>query len=333
MNLHTRIIKVDSLDPWRNLALEEYLLDRVGQDECILYLWQNQNTVVIGKNQNPWRECRTELLEKEQGKLARRLSGGGAVFHDLGNLNFTFVVGRELYNLEKQVRVILEAVKSLGIEAVMNGRNDLEVEGRKFSGNAFCFRKNSAYHHGTLMVSADMEKLTRYLQVSQEKIRAKGVQSVRARVINLSEKRPELSIEDMKQAVSRAFQKIYGGEARVEENPDWMDKTILQELYEKYASWEWRYGEAPQFDMELSFRHDWGGVEIGLMLQNAVVKQARVYSDAMDEEFIQLLPAALNGKPFKSPELAAAIRSIPLEGEERRRMADDIAAVIENKGF
>lgn len=170
----TLIYKSDSLDPWYNLAVEEILLDTV-RDGFILYLWQNRDTVVIGKNQNPWKECRVRMLEKDGGYLARRLSGGGAVFHDLGNLNFTFLMNRSDYDLEKQVNVILTAVRSLGIPAEKNGRNDLVINGRKFSGNAFCFRKNSAYHHGTILVSSSLEKMTKYLQVPEEKSDPKGL--------------------------------------------------------------------------------------------------------------------------------------------------------------
>jgi lipoate-protein ligase A len=202
---HTEIIHTKTLDPWWNLAVEEYLLYNLEKDKCVLYLWQNQNTVVIGRNQNAWRECRTKLLEEEGGRLARRLSGGGAVFHDTGNLNFTFLVNRGDYNLEKQVGVILSAVKKVGIAAEMTGRNDMTVDGKKFSGNAFCFRKFNAYHHGTILVSADIGKLTRYLQVSTEKIRSKGIESVQSRVTNLAEYNPDLTIEEISAALTPSF--------------------------------------------------------------------------------------------------------------------------------
>ncbi len=331
MICNTRIVRSASLDPWRNLAIEEYLLDRVARDQAILYLWQNQNTVVIGKNQNAWRECRTDVLESEGGKLARRLSGGGAVFHDTGNLNFTFLAGRDNYDLQRQVSVILSAVRSLGIEAEMSGRNDLTVEGRKFSGNAFCFRNNSAYHHGTVLVSADFTKLARYLQVSEEKIKSKGIQSVQSRVVNLCEYKPDLTIEQMADALSGAFTEIYGCNPEETGTED-LDGAILNGLEKKYTSWEWRYGEAPVFDIDLDTRFEWGGLELGLRLENGRIASAAAYSDAMDEAYISTLPDILKGCPFKSTEIAARLRGIK-GAPETVRMTGDIAAWIESKGF
>jgi lipoate-protein ligase A len=195
----TRLVISKSVDPWYNLALEEYLLKHVRRGEVVLYLWQNNHTVVIGKHQNAWKECNCKLLEQDGGRLARRLSGGGAVYHDLGNLNFTMVMDRKLYDLEKQLTVILQAVRGLEIRAEFTGRNDLAIEGRKFSGNAFCFKSERAYHHGTLMVDTDLECLTRYLQAPQSKLVAKGagIASVRSRVINLASIRSGLTVANL----------------------------------------------------------------------------------------------------------------------------------------
>ncbi len=329
---HIQAIRSVDTNPWRNLALEEYLLDSVEKGSCILYLWQNQNTVVIGKNQNPWRECRTDLLEREGGHLARRLSGGGAVFHDTGNLNFTFLMHKEDYDLQRQVSVILEAVKKMGICAEKTGRNDITVDGRKFSGNAFCFRKTNAYHHGTILVSADMEKMTRYLQVSAEKMKSKGVKSVQARVTNLTAFNKLLTIEKMADAMLEAFGEEYKGNGLEMLELSSFDQKKLEELYNKYSSWEWRYGEAPGFDMDIDTRFPWGGVELALKLEKGMVSSARVYSDAMDAEFIAMLPGALQGAVFSSSALAEKISALDGD-EEQRKMLDDMAKWIKAKEF
>lgn len=332
MSLRTKIFLTKTLDPWWNLAVEEYLLETVEKDQFILYLWQNENTVVIGKNQNPWRECRTELLEREEGKLARRLSGGGAVFHDLGNLNFTFITNRENYNLERQMKIILSAVNKVGIHAETNGRNDITVDGRKFSGNAFCFRKQNAYHHGTILVSTDIDKLTKYLQVSDEKIKSKGVQSVQSRVVNLIEHQPLLTIEKMKNACMEAFNGSYGGNPSIVQDTNDIDQLPIKELYTKYSSWEWKYGEVLEFDVNLTTRFSWGGLEIGFHLKKGRVDKVIVYSDAIDEEFIGMLPKVLEDNDFSSINLAKCINKLDVN-DERKRFVKDIYDWLTNQEF
>ena len=168
-----QIITTSNTDPYENLALEEYLMDTVEPGTCILYLWQNRQTVVIGQNQNAWQECKVKELEEDGGFLARRLSGGGAVFHDLGNLNFTFLLPRSEYDVARQSDVIVQAVRSFGLAAERSGRNDILVDGRKFSGNAYFKRGANAYHHGTLLIHVYMANLSRYLNVPADKLRSK----------------------------------------------------------------------------------------------------------------------------------------------------------------
>lgn len=288
------IFESHSTDPYKNLAVEQALLEQVQAGQCILYLWQNQNTVVIGKNQNPWKECKTALLQQEGGHLARRLSGGGAVFHDLGNLNFTFLVSQCDYDLERQLTVIQEAVHSLGIDAQRSGRNDILAQGRKFSGNAFYKNGKQAYHHGTLLVQADMEKLSRYLSPSKAKLQSKGVDSVRSRVANLREFSPDITIDALKAALKTAFSRVYGLPA---ENlgSHRLDEAKIRQLTERNRSWEWLFGQKLPFSWELEERFAWGGVQIQLQIDSGIIRAAKIYSDAMDDALIPRWEAALTG--------------------------------------
>jgi lipoate-protein ligase A len=177
-----------------------------------------------------------------------------------------------------------------------------------------------------------MDKMTRYLRVSEEKIRSKGVESIRSRVVNLSELKPCLTIDAAAEAVADAFSESYGGSAGIRYGIDWMDGAALSEYYSKYSSWKWLYGVSPDFDIELSSRFSWGSVEFGLKLEKGIVKSAAVYSDAMDEELISMLPNAVEGLSFVSSELSRAFRSLDVD-EDRRKMLEDIAGWIGEKGF
>ena len=301
-----KLYESNSFDPYLNLAIEQYLMETVEEDACILFLWQNQNTVVIGKNQNPWKECRTTLLNEEGGVLARRLSGGGAVFHDLGNLNFTFLMPQSEYDLDRQFGVIAEAITSLGLHAERSGRNDMLAQGRKFSGNAFYKHDGHAYHHGTLLVDVDMEKLGRYLNPSKAKLQAKGVDSVRSRVVNLKELNPEITIESLKQAMAAAFRKVYGCEA-TQLDESMLDMAAIEALRRRNASWEWNFGPKMPFTAEYEARFPWGGIQIQLAAEGGVIQQVKVFSDAMDWALAPKLEQALIGCRFDAKELAERI--------------------------
>lgn len=314
----------DGFDPYENLAVEEYLLDTVEEGCCILYLWRNQNTVVIGRNQNVWKECRTSLLEEEGGHLARRLSGGGAVFHDLGNLNFTFLVREEDYDLDRQLEVIRTACLALGLKAERSGRNDVLVDGRKFSGNAFYHSKGRAYHHGTLLIRVDEDKLARYLSPSKAKLQAKGVASVRARVVNLSQLVPDLTCEQMEEHMIAAFERIYGMTTQCISSED-LDWKRIRELRERNASRDWLYGPRLPLSFECEERFDWGGIQLQMQVESGTVVQAKVYSDAMEWDLASVLEQALTGSPFSQNELCARILRAGIDH------AEDLCRMLEQQ--
>ncbi|MBQ9458828.1 MAG: lipoate--protein ligase [Oscillospiraceae bacterium] len=297
-----RLYESRGFDPYRNLAVEQHLLETTPEGCCTLYLWQNENTVVIGRNQNAWQECRTTLLEQENGRLARRLSGGGAVFHDLGNLNFTFLLSTADYDLERQLEVVRRACRTLGVRVEKSGRNDLLAEGRKFSGNAFYHHEGRSYHHGTLLVDVDMDKLGRYLNPSKAKLRAKGVESARARVVNLRELSPGLSVEALRRAMCQAFGETYG--LCVEPlGDDALNADAVETLRRRNESWGWNYGQRLPFDFSCEERFDWGVVRLELAVEYGAVRRAAVYSDAMDWTLAPRLSALLEGCRFTLREL------------------------------
>ncbi len=306
----TRIIIGSGLDPYLNLAYEEYLVESAGADETILFLWQNHDTVVIGCNQNPWRECDMAAMGRDGVKLARRVTGGGAVFHDMGNLNFSFIVPRADYDVARQGSVIIGALGKAGLMAVQTGRNDITIEGRKFSGNAFLHRKTTSLHHGTILVGTDMSRLGGFLQVNPDKLTGKGVASVRARVMNLNELVPEMQADKVMELVAESFSEIYGV-------PEKMDRTDLSQvpnavrlLAARNASWDWLYGKTAEFTMSIRTRFSWGGLEIGFITRKAIVEEAKVWSDSMMPEIAPLVSQALQGTPFLAGSLAERIRDM-----------------------
>lgn len=299
-------IQINQHKPYLNLAIEEYLLQKVKEDECILYLWQNEKTVVIGKNQNPWKECKVSDLNDDGGYLVRRLSGGGAVFHDLGNLNFTFLVQKQNYSVDKQLQVIIGALKNLGIPAEKSGRNDITVNGKKFSGNAFYSDGTHNYHHGTLLIDVNMEDLSKYLNVSRDKLKSKGVSSVKSRVTNLIDFRPDLTIEMICTELIRAFSQVYdlpSEEIKFKE----LDNRQIKDKSDRFASWDWIYGSKIPFVYNIDKRFSWGNFEIQINANKGKITHCKVYSDAMDIDIIDKIPEAIIGTLFSSEEIVKAI--------------------------
>lgn len=328
MSIKTKLFISKSTNPWFNLAYEEQLVGEVAEDEIYLYLWQNQHTVVIGKHQNPWREVLVSELEADGGKLARRLSGGGAVYHDLGNVNFTFVMHKKHEDLHRQLKVIVEGVKALGIDAEFSGRNDILAEGRKFSGNAFYYGKTNYYHHGTILVDVDMMKLGKYLNVSMKKLNAKGVESVKSRVINLKELNPEITIGSVMMAVGESFESEYGKAVDLFTiSEDNASEGALQR-YNHYASWEWLYGKTPNFDVTFEEKFTWGELILSFKLKGAVIEDSGIYSDAMSTDLIDALKELFNGKRLERTELSNAVKNASVDDAMREPFLE-IAAWIE----
>jgi lipoate-protein ligase A len=287
--------------PYRNIAAEMVMLEHLPPRCGIFYLWQNRRTVVIGRNQNAWKECRVGELESSGGFLARRLSGGGAVFHDLGNLCFTFMLPHEDYDVGRQTGILLDALKRLNLNgnAVMKGRNDLEIDGKKFSGHAYYRGKASAMHHGTFLVNADLALAQQYLSPPPEKITSKGVESVKSRMTNLCEFNRSLTVDMLSGALIESVENAYGCAGELLDE-GFFDQTEIAALEARFAAPEWKYGLSPLCSVEQTARFDWGGVDLHFDVIEGNIAHLTVYSDALDEMFILDLPRCLNGEPFRS---------------------------------
>ena len=327
----------DNTWPYENLAVEEYLLRHVEPGECILYLWQNRNTVVIGRNQNYRSEVRLNPLQEDGGFLVRRLSGGGAVYHDLGNLNFTFFARKDDFDIDRQSSVILEMVRLLGLEAEKTGRNDILIDGKKFSGNAYYNQGGASYHHGTIMIDVDKTPLEKYLNVPIEKLESKGVSSVRSRVVNLKELLVDISVETVKERMVDAFEKVYGLNAEMHlvqglpggtaspERAGELDFEEVQALTEKFRSKEWIYGKEFPFSFKIERRFPWGGVEILLRLEDGKIQDCEIFSDAMDSQLILDVQESLKGAGYNKEDINMSLDAL---GEGASGEIEDIRKLL-----
>ncbi len=292
-----QFIVSNQTNPYWNIAVENYLVGHA--DSVVLYLWKNHRTVVIGQNQNPYSEVNLDALEADGGYLMRRRTGGGAVYHDDGNLNFSFVAPKALYDQQRQFRVIQHAVESFGLHTELSGRNDILAEGRKFSGNAFSKGLHNDLHHGTLLISGDMTDLARYLKPKPAKLQKHGVQSVRSRVVNLAELNPSITPESIVPRLKEAFESEYSELSEYMEYSELIQIPEVQALHDQFASDEWKYGKWKTFIAQRSAQFDWGGVELSLTIEDDIIRDVQMASDALDLAALDEARRLLTGADIK----------------------------------
>jgi len=304
-------------------------MDTLPEDTAILYLWQNAHTIVIGRNQNPWYECKVEEFLRSGGRIARRMSGGGAVYHDLGNLNFTFILPKAEFDVLKQLSIISMALSSFGIPSELSGRNDLQTNGRKFSGNAFYKAGHSAYHHGTILLNTNMDWMTHYLTVDQKKLENRGVKSVPARVVNLKALNPDLTLADLQSAIYHAFGRTYRQSSTVLDEY-MLDTPTLERLAEEFQSNDWIYPAEAPYNFTVAERFPWGGVTVKIQRDGGVIRQAKLFTDAMEASLFTRMEQALVGSAY----LISAITSRfdqkleLLTDPQLLQMAQDVCSLI-----
>ena len=285
-----QVIVSDQYDPYLNLAVETYLTDHQEEGVVTMYLWKNERTVVIGLNQNPFSECDVKRLNAEGGHLMRRRTGGGAVYHDLGNLNFSFIAAKSDYDVRRQQSVIQEALKHYGLEAEISGRNDLTCQGRKFSGNAFYNGTVNNLHHGTILIKTDGEMMQRYLTVDQTKLQKHGVQSVRSRVVNLSEL-ADVTSENIVNPLVEAFENVYGMNAEQVDFKALAELPEVQGTVDRITSHEYLYAKWEHFKAVKKAQFPWGNVEIGYEMdaETQAIKNIVIATDSLNTEITGMI--------------------------------------------
>ena len=299
------LIYNDKTRPYFNLAMEEYLLKNFDSD--LFILWRNEPSIIVGKNQNTLSEINLDYIEEHSIPVVRRQSGGGAVFHDLGNINFTFISNDNSFSdFRRFTQPIIDLLKTMDVNAEFSGRNDLLIEGKKFSGNAQYNYKNKTMHHGTLMFSSQINDLSSALKVKPIKLEGKGIKSVKARVTNISDHlKIEMDILEFKDTIMDYLSKT---------NPDnepyslsESDIENIQKLVdEKYGTWEWNFGKSPKYNFTNELKYPGGNVEFNLNVDKGVITEIKLYGDFFGRRDVSFVEDALTGVNHEE----GAIRSV-----------------------
>lgn len=289
-----------SRDAAYNLALEQYAFDELSKEENVFMLWQNANAIIVGRHQNTVEEINQEYVDNNNIQVIRRLTGGGAVYHDMGNLNFTFITHSQTpgaVDLRAFTEPVVRALRKMGVPAEFNSRNDIAIEGKKFSGNAQYTGHGKVLHHGTLLFNSRLDVLSNALKVKPDKIRSKGVTSVRSRVTNIVEYLPEgTSLEEFRKNLIEC---LFNADDLMAYKLTDKDKEAVHALCEtRYNTWEWNYGKSPQYDIRREAKYPCGLVTVLMTVYKGRITKIDFYGDYFGNT--ELLAQALLGKrPIK----------------------------------
>ena len=295
-----------------NLAMEEYFLKNCNED--IFLLWRNENAIIVGKNQNTLSEINYDYVKNNNIKVVRRLSGGGAVFHDLGNINFTFISCNDnsFSDFKKFTMPIVDALKELNVNAEFSGRNDLLIDGQKFSGNAQYNYKNKVMHHGTLLFSSEINNLSNALKVKPSKFQGKSVKSVKSRVTNISSHLDkEMTVLEFKDYLMDFINKRDENSHFYELN-DKDIESINKLVEEKYSTWEWNFGYSPKYSLYNELKYPGGNVEFSLDVHDGLIKDIKFFGDFFGKEDISFIENKLRNVKHNEYSIKSALEDVDI---------------------
>ena len=322
-------IESTSTDPYFNLALEEYVFEKMDTSEQYFMLWQNDNTIVIGKHQNTAEEVNQAFVDAHGIRVARRLSGGGAVYHDKGNLNFTFIVDQDKapdFNFQVFVVPVIKALEKIGVHAEFTGRNDLTIDGMKFSGNSQYAKHGRLLHHGCIMLDSNLTNVADALKVKAAKYESRGIKSVHSRVTCINANAPKpVSMDEFKTLLKDAVFQSNDIQALTLSEKQLADIEALRS--EKYVKWDWNYGESPSYNLKREKKFPSGLVSIYMQSENARIKSIRFYGDFFGNGDLSDLEQALTGLPLDQ-HLADALEPLDIGQYMNGISAKDISDLI-----
>ena len=306
-----------SNDPRYNLAFEEYCFKHLSREEDYILLWINGPAIIIGKNQNTLEEVNSEYVKENNIRVVRRITGGGAVYHDLGNLNFSIITnadGKGVIDFKKYNLSILEALKELGVPCELSGRNDITIDGKKFSGIAQSIWKDRVLNHGTLLFDTELNVLSKALNVKQDKIESKGVKSVKSRVTNIKDYlNVDVDMDEFREVLVKSVLKTED----IESNILKLSKEQLSEIdklfEEKYSTWDWNYGHSPLFNYKNYKRFPFGAIEIRLEIKNGSINECKIYGDFFGTEDIEKLEQEIIGLKYEKDFIKNSLKDINIK--------------------
>jgi lipoate---protein ligase len=307
------LIQWPDTDAYFNLAAEEYVFSRLDHRQEYLLLWQNHNAIVVGVHQNTSEEINPEFVEQNNVQVVRRLTGGGAVYHDLGNLNFSFVVDADGkgFNFRLLALPVVQTLNRLGVAAEFNGRNDLTISGLKISGNAEMMKGDRLLHHGTLLFNSNLETLSAALKVKGDKIESKGIKSVRSRVTNIQDHLPGLTIDAFKAVL---VEEINRSDRQITEYAFTdADRAAIAKLREeKYSTWAWNYGRSPDYNIKKERRFNGGAVSLYMTVHQGLIQAFRIFGDFFGEGDLGEIEQRLAGAELREEAVAAALENVDI---------------------
>jgi len=318
-----------STDPYFNLALEEYVFEKLDRSQSYFILWQNENTVVVGKYQNTAEEVNQEYIDQHGIRVVRRLSGGGAVYHDRGNLNFTFILDQNQvadFNFKVFVVPVINALRRLGVHAEFNGRNDITIRGMKFSGNSQYAKSGRVLHHGCIMLDSNLDVVRNALKVKDAKFESKSAKSVRSRVTTINAHAPDpITMEQFKQVLREEIFQSGHPEGLV------LSEEQLAEVYKlrdsKYCTWEWNYGASPVYNMRKEKKFPTGLVTLCLQVESGCIENIRFYGDFFGNGDISELEAKMKGLRLDA-ELEKTLHAFNVDGYMNGITAHDLFELL-----